>query len=170
MRLLALLSLLTFSTQVLCAETVDQMELDCSKAVVGFLKEKGVITGGEDGLCISDLKSLPKIHVGLGSNTFPLGNADQFNVSKKTQDNLQTIQEVLSGKNSKAEVSFVGYADGEQNNIAQFDSRFLKSGETTFTKSDLKNKISDVRTLKLTLKTGKFLMINQNLNSKRPRV
>lgn len=151
MRRLVLLSVLALSSQTLFAETVEQIELDCSKAVVGFLKEKGVITGGEDGLCISDLKSLPKIHVGLGSNTFPLGNADQFNVSKKTQDNLKTIQEVLTGKNSKAEVSFVGYADGEQNNIAPFDSRFLKEGETSYTKSDLKNKISDVRTLKTLL-------------------
>lgn len=127
------------------------MELDCSRAVVGFLKEKGVLTGGEDGLCLSDLKSLPKINVGLGSNTFPLGNADQFNVSAKTRSNLQTIQEVLMGKNARASVSFTGYADGEQNNISQFDSRFLKSGETTFSKIDLKNKITDVNSLKALL-------------------
>lgn len=151
MKSFAFFTVFLFGSHLTYAQSIDEMELDCSKAVVGFLKEKGVITGGEDGLCIGDLKSLPKIHVGLGSNTFPLGNADQFNVSKKTQDNLQTIQEVLRGKNSKAEVSFVGYADGEQNNIAQFDSRFLKSGESSYTKNDLKNKIADTRTLKTIL-------------------
>lgn len=136
---------------VVYADTVEEMEKDCSRAVVGFLKEKGVITGGEDGLCISDLKSLPQIHIGMGSRTFPLGNADQFQVSKKTQDNLQTLREILTGGNEKATVSFTGYADGEQNNISQFDSRFLASGETSYTKQDLKNKISDTRTLKTVL-------------------
>ncbi|GEM_PF-6679480 len=149
-RILVFSLLATLSSNVF-SQTAEELEKDCSRAVVGFLKEKGVITGGEDGLCISDLKSLPEIHIGMGSRTFPLGNADQFNVSKKTQDNLQTLRSVLTTGNDKASVSFTGYADGEQNNIQQFDSRFLASGETTFTKQDLKNKISDTRSLKTLL-------------------
>ena len=149
------ISLLSFAFLLLSlssyAESIEEMEKDCSRAVVGFLKEKGVITGGEDGLCISDLKSLPQIHIGMGSRTFPLGNADQFQVSKKTQDNLQTLREILTGGNDKATVAFTGYADGEQNNIEQFDSRFLAAGETSYTKQELKNKISDTRTLKAVL-------------------
>jgi hypothetical protein len=163
-RILGLLLLTTLSGTAM-AQTPEELEKDCSRAVVGFLKEKGVITGGEDGLCISDLKSLPEIHIGMGSRTFPLGNADQFNVSKKTQDNLQTLRSVLTTGNDRASVSFTGYADGEQNNIEQFDSRFLASGETAFTKQDLKNKISDNRSLKTLLD-----LLDQSQSLKRPKV
>ena len=148
---LSLLLLTLILASHLFADDSAQLEKDCSRAVVGFLKEKGVITGGDEGLCLSDLKSLPEIHIGMGAKTFPLGDADKFKVTQKTQDNLQSLRTLFMTDSKKETVSFTGYADGEQNNIEAFDARFLASGQTSFTKTDLKLKIQDPRSLQALL-------------------
>ncbi len=127
-------------------------EAQCARAVLGFLKSRKIIGGGDKGLCLSGLDSLPQINIGLGSETFPLGNATQgIDSDSDIKQKLSHLMKIFSTQ-SKSSISYVGYADGVNYNGDYYDKEFL-AGKTTFTKEDVKHKLnSDVATMNAVLK------------------
>lgn len=118
----------------------NNFEEDCAKAALAFLREKGVLGGGDNGLCVSTLDELPRIDIGLGSRTFPLGNDQKFNVSSQTTNNLRTMRELLSGAAGPGgSFSFVGFADGVANRSSSYDGWL--EGKEGFTKDDLRKSL-----------------------------